>query len=126
MHPKNHLWIATLALASPWCTAQTIYRCGNSYSQVPCDNGSTIGAPHVPTRTEAAHAVKAAAVDAKRAEALEKARLAQEKNAPKAIVIGPAQPAAQAASSKRVQAAKPHKPEVFTAVAPGTGKPRKK
>jgi hypothetical protein len=126
VHPRKILWIATLALASPWCTAQAVYRCGNSYSQAPCEGATTVAAPHVATRTEAAQATKAAQVDAKRADAMEKARLAQEKNAPKAIVIGPAQPPLPAASAKRVAATKPHKPEVFTAIAPGTAKPKKK
>jgi hypothetical protein len=124
-HPKV-LWIATLALASPWCTAQAVYRCGNAYSQVPCDGATTIAAPHAATRAEAAHAAKATATDAKRAEALEKARLAQEKNAPKAIVIGPAQPPVPAASARPTAAKKSKGPETFTAVAPGTGKPKAK
>ena len=126
MQAKKIIVPAALALASAWCTAQTVYRCGNSYGQVPCDGASTVAAPHVPTRSEAAQASKVAQTDAKRAEAMEKARLAQEKNAPKAIVIAPAQAPAPVASAKRAAAAKPHKPEVFTAIAPGTGRPKKK
>ena len=60
----------------------------------------------------------AAKVDAKRAEALEKARLASEKNAPKAIVMGPR----QAASAKAKPTPPLRKPETFKAKGPAPAK----
>ena len=76
-------------------------------------------APHVASRQDGARAAEAAKVDAKRADALEKARLVQEKNAPKAIVMGPKLPASTAK-------AKPTPPlkkvETFSAKGPAPAK----
>jgi hypothetical protein len=122
---KNLILGAALVLVTQWSAAQTVWRCGNGYSQQPCEGGSAVAAPHTPTAAEATKAEGAAKSDAARAEALEKARLAQEKNAPKAIVIGPVEPAAKPVADKRGTAPKAGKLEQFTAVAPGTGKKKK-
>ena len=122
--------IAAIALAAAAAAgAQTMYRCGSSYSQLPCQGGSEVAgfAPRPPA--DVAQARAAAQADAKRADAMEKTRLAQEKNAPKALVMGPKEPAP--APAKPVAHAKQKekgkgKPEEFTAVQPGTGKPKKK
>ncbi|MEJ5989838.1 hypothetical protein WG902_07545 [Ramlibacter sp. PS3R-8] len=106
--------VATTAIAAP-----AIHRCGNTYSPQPCEGGGTVGAPHLPTREEAARAAQAAKVDAQRADALEKARLAREKNAPKAIVMGPK----QSASAAKAKPTPPlRKPETFTAKGPAAAK----
>jgi hypothetical protein len=126
VHHRNIFIFAALALAGTGCAAQTVYRCGNSYGNEPCPGGAAVASsPLAPTAVEAARAAKVAQSDARRADALEKARLAQEKSAPKAIVMAPAQPAVPAASDKRAKAS-PGKPEQFTATVPGTGKPKKK
>jgi hypothetical protein len=122
---KNAILGALLALAGAGTPAQTVWRCGAGYSPQPCEGGTAVAAPHTPTPAEARQAAAAAQVDAKRAEALEKARLAQEKNAPKAIVIAPVEPAAKPAEKGR-KAAKTGKPEEFTAVAPGKPRDRQK
>jgi hypothetical protein len=120
------LILATLALAAP-AQAQTVYRCGSSYSQQPCPGGQPVAAADAPSPADAARASGNAAADMKRAEAMEKARLAQEKNAPKAIIIGPQTPAvADAKPAKQAKKAKAGKPEPFTAVVPGAKKPEKK
>lgn len=125
MQQKNIILGALLALAStgPW--AQQVWRCGNSYSQQPCADGTAVAAPHQPSAAEAAKAAGAARTDAERADALEKARLVQEKNAPKAVVIAAPQPPGPVAD-KRPAKGKPAKPEHFTAVAPGSGKKKPK
>lgn len=111
--------LAALAFAA-LAQAQTVYRCGSSYSQQPCPGGTPVAASDPRTPADAARASSAAAVDAKRADALEKARLVQEKNAPKAIIIGPQTPAvADAKPAKDGTKAKAGKLEQFTAVAPG-------
>lgn len=106
--------------------AQPVYRCGSSYSQQPCPGGTAVAATD-PGSGDAARARAAAKVDAQRAAAYEKARLAQEKQAPKAIVMAP--PPSQAASAPKVAArpaSKPAKkggkPEHFTAVGPKPAK----
>ena len=106
--------VATTAIAAP-----AIHRCGNTYSPQPCEGGSAISAPPAPSRQEAARAEHAAKVDAKRADALEKARLEREKNAPKAIVMGPK----QAASAAKAKPTPPlRKPEQFSAKGPAAAK----
>jgi len=119
---QNIILGAVLALASAGSLAQGIWRCGSSYSQQPCTGGSAVAAPlPSPTAAEAAKAMDAARTDAARAEAMEKARLAQEKNAPGAAVIAPEPPAKPVAD----QRGKKSKPEDFTAVTPGPGKKKK-
>lgn len=124
MHPRTIFIIAALALATPWCAAQAVYRCGNHYGTEPCAGGKPVDTAHNgPTGAESARATKVAESDARRADVMEKARLAQEKNAPRAIVIGPTEPPKPVVGEKK---ARPTKPETFTATVPGTGKQKKK
>jgi hypothetical protein len=119
---------AGLLLAACAAGAQPVYRCGSSYSQQPCPGGSAVDTlPNGTTSQDAARARAVALGDAKRADAMEKARLEQEKNAPKALVIGP-QTAASAPVAKEAAKKKPgrdKKPEHFTAAIPATGKAKK-
>jgi hypothetical protein len=119
---------ALLALASAGSSAQAAWRCGNNYSQQPCAGGTALAAPAAaPSAAEGKQAAAGAKADAQRADAMEKARLAQEKNAPKAIVIASPEPAEPVAAKKDGKKPKGGKPEEFRAVAPGTGKkPEKK
>ena len=124
LHPT--LVLVTLALAAS-AQAQTVYRCGSSYSQQPCAGGQPVAASDARSPADAARASGNAAADMKRAEAMEKARLAQEKNAPKAIIIGPQTPAvADARPAKDGAKAKAGKLDQFTAVSPGAKKPARK
>src|SRR5688572_19188224 len=84
---------AAFACAGSWAWGQTVYRCGNSYGQQPCAGGSVIDSTDARSPAEAARATGVAAADARRADAMEKARLAQEKDAPRAVIIGPQTPA---------------------------------
>jgi hypothetical protein len=112
------LILSMLALAGS-AQAQTVYRCGSSYSQQPCPGGQPVAASDPRSPADAARTSGNAAADMKRAEAMEKARLAQEKNAPKAIIIGPQTPAvADAKPAKDGAKAKGGKLEQFTAVGP--------
>jgi hypothetical protein len=118
------IFLATLALAGTFASAQTVYRCGNSYGTQPCDAGTALDVTDHSTPADAARATRRTADDMKRAEAMEKARLAQEKNAPKAIVIGPKEPPKadprehdKAAKDKKKKG-KTEDPNVFTATAP--------
>ena len=119
MRHWNQVFAAACGIAAATAGAQAVYRCGNSYGPQPCEGGTTVAAPHVPSREEGARAASAARVDAKRAAELEKARLVQEKNAPKAIVMGP-KPAASATKAKPTPPLR--KPETFKATGPAAGK----
>ena len=130
MPNRDTILCALLLAASPWAAAQAVWRCGSSYSEQPCAGGSAIATPATPSAADAARAVGAAKADAKRAEEMEKARLVQEKNAPKAVVIGPAEKAeAKKVAEKKPEAgkkkAKSGKPDDFTAVVPGSGRKQK-
>ena len=108
-----------LALYGASAGAQTVWRCGNSYSQLPCAGGAAL------TLSEPVTGRPVANVDARLAAEMEKARLAQERNAPKAIIIGPveAPPIAGARDGTKPKAGKL---EQFTAVSPGHPKDKKK
>ena len=114
MRHWNGIVAAAFSVAATAAGAQAVYRCGNAYGSQPCEGGTAVAAPHVPSREEGAKAASAARVDAQRAEAMEKARLAREKNAPKAIVMGPK----QAASAKAKPTPPLRKPETFKATGP--------
>ena len=118
--PAKTILIATLALAAAAASGQTVHRCGSSYSSQPCPGGTAIDVSDPSTPVEARQAGAAAAADQKRADAMEKERLAREKNAPRAVVIGPKEPAPQAASKGAAKDAgkKKKDPELFTATAP--------
>jgi hypothetical protein len=123
---KTLILAASLALASPWTGAQTVWRCGSSYGQVPCEGGRALGVSEPAAGRPAA--VPVARTDARLAAEMEKARLAQERNAPKAIVIGPVEAPPVAEARKDGTRAKAGKLEQFTAVSPGPAKekPKKK
>jgi hypothetical protein len=130
MPNRDILLCALLLAASPWAAAQTVWRCGSTYGQQPCEGGKAIATPAAPSAAEAARAAGTAKADAKRADEMEKARLAQEKNAPKPIAIGPVEKAEvkQPAEKEKPEAGKKKqkaKPGDFTAVVPGSGKKKK-
>ena len=117
-------FIAAIVLATAGAAgAQTMYRCGSSYSQQPCPGGAEVAGLAPRPAADVAQAKAAAQADGKRADAMEKARLQQEKNAPKATVMGPKEVAS--APKAVVAKKKSGKPEEFTAVQPGTGKKKK-
>lgn len=122
MSKKNLILAAALALAAGAGGAQTVWRCGNSYSTQPCTGGTSFEAEAAPSKAEAVRAEKAVLVDEKRAAVLEKARLAQEKNAPQAIVIAPVEAPKAAPEKKKGKGKAGGKPETFTASVPGSGK----
>jgi hypothetical protein len=124
VNSKTSIAAIVLAVAGA-AGAQTMYRCGSSYSQQPCPGGSEVAGSAARPATDVAQARAVAQADARRADAMEKARLAQEKNAPKALVIGPQAPAsAPAKAAAHAKKKEKGKPEEFTAVAPGTVKPK--
>jgi hypothetical protein len=129
MHLNRPLLLTViLAVGGAAASAQTVYRCGNSYGSKPCTGGTALDVSDPHTAADAARASKVSAEEWKRAEAMEKSRLAQEKNAPKALVIGPREPPPKlepkdhAKPDKKHRKAQPQDPEVFTAKAPAAKK----
>lgn len=116
--------IAALA-ALQGAHAQTVWRCGSSYSQQPCAGGAPVAASDARTPADRARAADVARNDWALADRLQKERLAQEKNAGKALVIGPAPAPAAAASAAHKGKKKAKETKDFAAIDPATVKHRK-
>ena len=72
------LFLIIASLLSSGIGAQTIYKCGTTYSQLPCPNATLINTDQR-TREQKAQADQATARDARTAAAMESARLEQER-----------------------------------------------
>jgi hypothetical protein len=109
--------------------AQTVFRCGDSYSQQPCPGGKAIEADDPRTAGQRSQTSEAARRDAQAADAMEKARLKEEAKPAQAIV-----PPARAETPEQpprptTADAVARKPAHFTAVSPAkkaTAQPGKK
>lgn len=97
------LFLIAAAHLSNGIAAQTVYKCGNSYSQLPCPNATVINADPR-TSAQKTQADLATARDARNAAAMEKARLQQEKADLAANTPG--------APAKAASASKPRKSEL--------------
>lgn len=108
--------IAALLLAALGCgagTAQTVYRCGNYYSQKPCAGATEIDTSDPRTPAQAAEAAAAAKRSARAADTMEKDRLAQEKRAAPPVII--------ANSPRAAAASEPAQPHVIKGKQPKEG-----
>lgn len=118
--------IAACAISTS-AKAQIVYKCGNTYSQLPCPEGVVINTADPRTPEQKAQADAATRRDAQAADAMEKARIEQEKRElATRLAQKPPAPAPVAASKTKD---KPpyshvkrkrhrHEPEHFTALAP--------
>ncbi|HVZ44570.1 MAG TPA: hypothetical protein VHA82_12230 [Ramlibacter sp.] len=120
--------IVLYAAFDPTGYAQTIWRCGNEYSQKPCAGAKSFDASDPRTSDQAQAALDKAGRDAKLAREMEKDRIAEEKRSggPVKMVVGvaPAEPPHAAASAAKHGKKKHHgkEPEFFTAVGPKKAK----
>ena len=69
--------IATCALSTP-ARAQKVYKCGSSYSQIPCPGGETLEPTDTRTASQQADALRQQKQESREADRLEKARLKDE------------------------------------------------
>ena len=125
-HATPTLGIALLLSAGAALAQPTIYRCGNSYGTQPCAGATVVEGQASAKTSDVAQARRAMESDARRADALEKARLEREKAAPRAIVIGPvaqATPADKEKDKEKETAGK--KPAEFKLAGPKPPKPPK-
>ena len=103
--------------------AQTVYRCGNVYSQTPCAGGVALDASDTRTPAQKAQADAAATQAAKSADKLEKDRIALERAHPRKPPQKLTKPSQTAKDGKSEDAAKnssgkkKKEPEYFTAAA---------
>ena len=115
--------------------AQNVYKCGNSYSQTPCAGASSLHMDDARTSAQQQQTDTASRGDARRAKALEKDRLAQEKanriprTAAKSAsppAVAPVKPrdthnVVSVITPKRLKSPA-YKPEAFIALVPGSDK----
>lgn len=118
-------FIAAFAL-STGAIGQKVYRCGSSYSQIPCADGVAVEAQDPRSKIQKSQADAATKNDAAMANAMEKTRLNQEADAlknskpvvgkPPPKPVGPAASPAEPDNGAKKAAAKHKKePEYFTA-----------
>jgi len=67
-----------LALAASGAQAQTVYRCGSTYSHTPCPEGRIVAATDPRSAAQRAEAQRVAAIERQQARQMERERLAQE------------------------------------------------
>lgn len=118
---KATLTAAALLLATPLALhAQQVYRCGSTYSQVPCDGGTAVKVDDSRSAAQAAGRTADTKREAKAADAMEKAREQQEARAATATVVQHTKPEPPATPTDKAQTKKKRgkKPDYFTAVAP--------
>jgi hypothetical protein len=108
----------SLALMAGASVAAPIYRCGRTYSQVPCPEGTIVEATDPRSAAQRAEARRLAAAQRKAAADLERERKAQEKaaqTAPGSLSAAPAASTAASAPHGRV------KPRRSTGAGPRAG-----
>ena len=115
-----------------WSNAQNLYRCGNTYSQTPCDNGKAIDVTDSRTAAQQKQAAAANSNRMAQAGALEKERLAREKRVlttkkgPAAVIAPAAGPSGVPAPTDKALAKKRKKAAAeFAGKAPAAKKVKK-
>jgi hypothetical protein len=84
------LLLMATGLGSTAVVAQTVYRCGDTYSQIPCAGGSKVDAADERTRSQKSQTDASAQRDARSAKSLEATRIQQEEAQAKALRASPA------------------------------------
>lgn len=113
------LWILVVAAPGTWAADKKIYRCGQTYQQVPCPADSAasarvINASDPRTAEQRSEGKAAASADKQQAKALEDERVRREKasqpqQAPMGTSMRPADPGASAPEAEPRTHARKHK-----------------
>jgi uncharacterized phage protein gp47/JayE len=137
---SNAIFFIAICAHFNWATAENIYKCGATYRQTPCAEGTVLNVDDSRDAGQKAQADQATQRDAKLADSLEKERLEQEKKASAAQVFRANPTKVPQTSHKPTHAAEPltkitpkrirspyKKPDAFIAEIPGSEKkPAKK
>jgi len=126
--------IASFAMSTR-AGAEDIYRCGNSYSQKPCPDGTRVDVQDARTAAQKAESDASIRRESSTANAMEKARLQEEARLQAANAKAAAKDkkkASKPVATSGTDAAKAHKdhakkkkePEYFTASGPSAEKPK--
>ena len=117
IHPAA-LLLALSALALP-AQSQSVYRCGESYSNSPCAGATVVATDDARSAAQRAQADAATRRDVRLARELEKERLALEARPAAPIILATARFGAPAPSAdKPLPKGQLKKPEQFSAVSP--------
>ena len=121
-----------LCLVSAGSQAQTIYRCGNEYTRIPCPQGQVVEATDPRTGAQRAEAVRVAAEDHRRAAEMRRERLADQAalkpasaaslSAAPALAARPAPTPERHPLKKKRNVSKPASSTPFTAADPASRK----
>ena len=122
---------SSLLMTAPSAVAQKVYKCGSSYSQVPCPAATVVEVDDARSAGQKKQTDDAARRDARLADDMEKARLKQDALAAPALVVGtnakpgvtPAKPGKRTAARKKDPK---NPPDDFTATDGKTRKAEKK
>ncbi len=110
------------ALSVHWAAAAaaTIYRCGDSYSDLPCAGATMVSSVEAPTAAQREQAEATTRGDAKTAAAMEKERLRLENQPAQATIPKPPPrpPATLLVEFRKIGKRQLRRPEDFTAMAP--------
>ena len=100
-----------LALGTPFASAQpAVYRCGQSYQQVPCAQGRPVATDDARSESQRREAQAAARDEARLGSRLERERLARERQThPQSAVGIGAKASAAGASAPKAKATKRHR-----------------
>ncbi len=116
------LFLIAACAISTGAQAAKVYKCGNSYSQVPCPDGIELDTPAEPSSQQQRAARKASKWDEETARTLEKERLKAEKTALKEQQAADKARKNQDKSAEKEKTKDPKKPkkepEFFVAKAP--------
>ena len=124
---SSAIFLIAISAFSTWAGAQNTYKCGDTYSQLPCPGSVVVDTADKRTSAQKAQTDSAAARDARTATAMEKTRLEQEKKdlAANTPPLKPdTLPTAVNAGTSKVKKKKKKTPEYFTAQVPGQKKKR--
>jgi len=98
--------------------AETVYRCGESYSQQPCPGGKPVQADDPRSESQRTQTREAARRDAKVADEMQKSRLKEEAKPAQALLPPSKAEALDPPEAPAVSPGVAKKPAYFTAVAP--------
>lgn len=127
-HPILHtVLLVALGSAAIVTQAQPVYRCGKTYSQIPCPGGRVVDTRDVRTKKQRTDSQKATARDTELAADLEKARQQEEAMAAAGSTPVKKTPKIKTAKSAKAKSKKSDKkePEFFTAAAAPEKKKKK-
>lgn len=118
MSPQRLLGCALFGLWVQAATSQTVYRCGDQYTDLACPGGTAVPVQDARSAEQQAQARGNAQRERQTADALEKQRVQDEARAARAVPVNPAPTSAKPATPAAVKRA--HRPRWKTRRPPST------